>query len=128
MPDGLLRRVFYGGFNVITIHDKTHQGGYYHKTNSNQHPIHIIPPADEIACYDIKKYLNLRPRNAEANFFLRVNKDPKEIENGNCNNECNITSVFSRIKCISVSKDVPENFNTTENLNTKKSNAKETLQ
>ncbi|CAB4383411.1 unnamed protein product [Rhizophagus irregularis] len=26
-----------------------------------------------------------------------------------------------------VSKDVPENFNTTENLNTKKSNAKETL-
>ncbi|EXX55885.1 hypothetical protein RirG_221240 [Rhizophagus irregularis DAOM 197198w] len=112
MPDGLLRRVFLwvgccttrrggsyhniiaehfkerddGGFNVITIHDKTHQGGYYHKTNSNQHPIHNIPP-DEIgvhgACCDIKKYLKLRPRNAEANFFLRINKDPKEIENGN---------------------------------------------
>ncbi|CAH1766191.1 24788_t:CDS:1, partial [Entrophospora sp. SA101] len=32
------------GFNAIIIHDKTHQGGYYHQTNSNQHPIHIIPP------------------------------------------------------------------------------------
>ncbi|GBC22265.2 hypothetical protein GLOIN_2v1877809 [Rhizophagus irregularis DAOM 181602=DAOM 197198] len=111
MPDGLLRRVFLwvgccttrrggsyhniiaehfkerddGGFNVITIHDKTHQGGYYHKTNSNQHPIHNIPP-DEIgvhgACCDIKKYLKLRPRNAEANFFLRINKDPKGIDSG----------------------------------------------
>ncbi|CAB4381600.1 unnamed protein product [Rhizophagus irregularis] len=226
MPDGLLKRVFLwvgcctarrggsyhnimaehfkerddGGFNVITIHDKTHQGGYYHKTNSNQHPIHIIPP-DEIgvhgACCDIKKYLKLRPRNAEANFFLRINKDPKEIENGNwyttshmgrdklsgmLKEICNITGIdctnkrivnhslrkytaqklndegldsqaimnvtlhrslaglnayrkqnekqkltIAKLTLPSVSKDVPENFNTTENSNAKKSNAKENL-
>ncbi|CAB4383449.1 unnamed protein product [Rhizophagus irregularis] len=167
MPDGLLRRVFLwvgsehfkerddGGFNVITIHDKTHQGGYYHKTNSNQHPIHIIPP-DEIGVHDafcdIKKYLKLCPRNAEANFFLRINKDPKEIENGNwyttshmgrdklsgmLKEICNITELIkcnekqkltiAKLTLPSVSKDVPENFNTTENSNAKKSNAKENL-
>ncbi|GBC24969.2 hypothetical protein GLOIN_2v1699990 [Rhizophagus irregularis DAOM 181602=DAOM 197198] len=54
--------------DLLTLYDKkliilkneiTHQGGYYHKTNSNQHPIHIIPP-DEIGVHD-----------------------PEEIENGN---------------------------------------------
>ncbi|CAB5386218.1 unnamed protein product [Rhizophagus irregularis] len=75
-PDGLLRRVFLwvgcctarrggsyhsimashfkkrddGGYNIVTIHDKTHQGGYYHQTNSNQQPVHIIPP-DEPGTY-----------------------------------------------------------------------------
>ncbi|CAB4489259.1 unnamed protein product [Rhizophagus irregularis] len=197
MPDGLLRRVFLwvecctarrggyyhnimakhfkerddGGFNVITIHDKTHQGGYYHKTNSNQHPIHIIPP-DEIGvhgtCCNIKKYLKLRPRNAEANFFLRINKDPKGIDCTNkrivnhslrkytaqkLNDEkldsqaiMNVTLhrslaglnayrkrnekqklTIAKLTLPSVSKDVPENFNTTENSNVKKSNAKENL-
>lgn len=107
-PDGLLRRVFLwigcctarrggsyhnimanhfkerddGGFNIITIHDKTHQGGYYHRTSFNQHPKHIIPPDENGthgACYDIKKYLNLRPKNAKENLFLHVNKDLKGI-------------------------------------------------
>jgi hypothetical protein len=107
-PDGLLRRVFLwvgcctarrggsyhsimvnhfkerndGGYNVVTIHDKTHQGGYYHQTNSNKQPTHIIPPDEpgiHGACYDIKKYLSLRPNNAEENFFLRVNKDVEGI-------------------------------------------------
>jgi hypothetical protein len=105
-PDGLLKRVFLwvgcctaqrggsyynlmaehfkerddGGFDIITIHDKTHQGGYYHRPTSNQTPTHIIPPDESKecgACYDIKKYLNLRPKNAEKNFFLHVNKDPE---------------------------------------------------
>ena len=44
--------------------------------------MHIIPP-DEMgvngACYDIKKYLSLRPKNAKENFFLHVNKDSKGI-------------------------------------------------
>ncbi|GET04155.1 zinc finger MYM-type protein 2-like [Rhizophagus clarus] len=106
-PDGLLRRVFLwvdcctarrggsyhsimashfkkrddGGYNIVTIHDKTHQGGYYHQTNSNQQPVHIIPPDEPGtygACHDIRKYLSLRPNNAEENFFLRINKDIKE--------------------------------------------------
>jgi hypothetical protein len=105
-PDGLLKRVFLwvgcctaqrggsycnimaehfkehddGGFDIITIHDKTHQGGYYHRTNSNQIPTHIIPPDESKehgACYDIRKYLNLRPKNAEKYFFLHVNKSPE---------------------------------------------------
>jgi hypothetical protein len=105
-PGGLLRRVFLwvgcctaqrggsyynimaehfkerddGGFDIVTIHDKTHQGGYYHRTNSNQPLTHIIPPDESEgcgACYDIKKYLNLRPKNAEKYFFLHVNKDPE---------------------------------------------------
>ncbi|CAB4421175.1 unnamed protein product [Rhizophagus irregularis] len=70
-----------GGYNIVTIHDKTHQGGYYHQTNSNQQPVHIIPP-DEPGTYgayhDIRKYLSLRPNNAEENFFLRINKDIEE--------------------------------------------------
>ncbi|CAB4398763.1 unnamed protein product [Rhizophagus irregularis] len=106
-PDGLLRRVFLwvgcctarrggsyhsimashfkkrddGGYNIVTIHDKTHQGGYYHQTNSNQQPVHIIPPDEPGtygACHDIRKYLSLRPNNAEENFFLRINKDIEE--------------------------------------------------
>ncbi|GBC26019.2 zinc finger MYM-type protein 2-like [Rhizophagus irregularis DAOM 181602=DAOM 197198] len=110
-PDGLLKRVFLwvgcctaqrggsyynlmaehfkerddGGFDIITIHDKTHQGGYYHRPTSNQTPTHIIPPDESKecgACYDIKKYLNLRPKNAEKNFFLHVNKDPEDIKLG----------------------------------------------
>ncbi|CAB5386362.1 unnamed protein product [Rhizophagus irregularis] len=110
-PDGLLKRVFLwvgyctaqrggsyynlmaehfkecndGGFDIITIHDKTHQGGYYHRPTSNQTPIHIIPPDESKecgACYDIKKYLNLRPKNAEKNFSLHVNKDPEDIKLG----------------------------------------------
>ncbi|CAH1756122.1 15814_t:CDS:2 [Entrophospora sp. SA101] len=32
-------------------------------------------------CYDIKKYLDLRPKNAEETFFLRVNKILKKIVN-----------------------------------------------
>jgi hypothetical protein len=105
-PNGLLKRVFLwvgcctaqrggsyynilaehfkerddGGFDIFTIHDKTHQGGYYHKINSNQPLTHIIPPDESKecgACYDIKKYLNLRPKNAEKHFFLHVNKDPE---------------------------------------------------
>jgi hypothetical protein len=99
-PDGLLRRVFLwvgcciaqrggsdhfkkrddGGFDVITIHDKTHQGGYYHRTNSNKPLMHIIPPDGSEgygACYDIKKYLGLRPKNAEKSFFLHINKNPE---------------------------------------------------
>src|SRR3954471_24827199 len=105
-PDGLLKRVFLwvgcytarkegsyhnllaehfkerddGGFEIITIHDKTHQGGYYHQTYSNQTPTHIILPDESKecgACYDIKKYLSKRPKNAETHFFLHVNKDPK---------------------------------------------------
>ncbi|CAB4398310.1 unnamed protein product [Rhizophagus irregularis] len=112
-PDGLLKRVFLwvgyctaqrggsyynlmaehfkecndGGFDIITIHDKTHQGGYYHRPTSNQTPIHIIPPDESKecgACYDIKKYLNLRPKNAEKNFSLHVNKDPEDIKLGKC--------------------------------------------
>lgn len=110
-PEGLLRRVFLwigcctarrggsylgiktghlkerddGGFNLITIHDKTHQGGYYHKNNnnsSNKYPTNIIPPdeTDSVgACHDIKKYMSLRPENAEEHFFLRVNKNPTGI-------------------------------------------------
>ncbi|PKY34503.1 hypothetical protein RhiirB3_498880 [Rhizophagus irregularis] len=106
-PDGLLRRVFLwvgcctarrggsyhsimashfkkrddGGYNIVPIHDKTHQGGYYYQTNSNQQPVHIIPPDEPGtygACHDIRKYLSLRPNNAEENFFLRINKDIEE--------------------------------------------------
>ncbi|CAB4494414.1 unnamed protein product [Rhizophagus irregularis] len=71
-PDGLLKRVFLWG-------------GYYHRPTSNQTPTHIIPPDESKecdACYDIKKYLNLRPKNAEKNFFLHVNKDPEDIKLG----------------------------------------------
>ncbi|CAB4382475.1 unnamed protein product [Rhizophagus irregularis] len=151
MPDGLLRRVFLwvgcctawrggsyhniiaehfkerddGGFNVITIHDKTHQGGYYHKINSNQHPIHIIPP-DEIGVHgafcDIKKYLKLCPRNAEANFFLRINKDPKEIENGNWYTTSHmgrdkLSEMLKEICNITELKFKREKINAKENLN-----------
>ncbi|CAB4398762.1 unnamed protein product [Rhizophagus irregularis] len=73
MPDGLLKRVFLWG-------------GYYHRPTSNQTLTHIIPPDESKecgACYDIKKYLNLRPKNAEKNFFLHVNKDPEDIKLGN---------------------------------------------
>jgi len=109
-PEGLLKRVFLwvgcctakrggsyynimaehfkerddGGFNIVTIHDKTHQGGYYHRNNSNQTPTHVIPPdgsKEGGACYDIKKYLNLRPKNAENYFFLHVNKNPEGNNN-----------------------------------------------
>ncbi|CAI2178466.1 8860_t:CDS:2, partial [Funneliformis geosporum] len=34
-------------------------------------------------CYNIKKYLNLRPKNAKENLFLHINKNLKDIENGN---------------------------------------------
>jgi len=69
-----------GGYDIVTIHDKTHQGGYYHQTSANRPLTHIIPPDESEgcgACYDIKKYLNLRPRNAEKYFFLHTNKDPE---------------------------------------------------
>ena len=74
-----------GGFNIITIHDKTHKGGYYHQTNYSQHPTHIIPPDEPGspgACHDIKKYISLHPSNAEENFFLRINKDLEELNDG----------------------------------------------
>ncbi|KAF0551117.1 zinc finger mym-type protein 2-like [Gigaspora margarita] len=70
-----------GGFNLLTIHDKTHKGGYYHRNTSgsgHNTPSQIIPP-DELGvigtCTDIKKYLSLRPANAEPNLFLQINKD-----------------------------------------------------
>lgn len=70
-----------GGFNLLTIHDKTHKGVYYHRNTSgsgHNTPSQIIPP-DELgvigACTDIKKYLSLRPVNAELNLFLQINKD-----------------------------------------------------
>ena len=66
------------GLILLQFNDKTHQGGYYHQTNSNKPLTHIIPPDGvkvEGACYDIKKYLNLQPENAEKHFFLHVNKD-----------------------------------------------------
>ncbi len=107
-PSGLLRRVFLwvgcctarrggsyynimaehfkerddGGFDTITIHDKTHQGGHYHRTNSNQPLTHIIPPDESEecgACYDIRKHLNLRPKDAEKYFFFMLIKILKVI-------------------------------------------------
>ncbi|CAB5393068.1 unnamed protein product [Rhizophagus irregularis] len=80
-PDGLLRRVFLW-VGCCTARRGDHIiGGYYHQTNSNQQPVHIIPPDEPGtygACHDIRKYLSLRPNNAEENFFLRINKDIEE--------------------------------------------------
>ncbi|CAB4420480.1 unnamed protein product [Rhizophagus irregularis] len=50
-----------GEYNIVTIHDKTHQEGYYHQTNSNQQPVHIIlpdEPGTHGACHNIRKYLS----------------------------------------------------------------------
>ncbi|CAB5353232.1 unnamed protein product [Rhizophagus irregularis] len=80
-PDGLLRRVFLW-VGCCTARRGDHIiGGYYHQTNSNQQPVHIIPPDEPGtygACHDIRKYLSLQPNNAEENFFLRINKDIEE--------------------------------------------------
>ncbi|CAB5365685.1 unnamed protein product [Rhizophagus irregularis] len=106
-PDGLLRRVFLW-VGCCTARRGDHIiGGYYHQTNSNQQPVHIIPPDEPEtygACHDRApeyerflyselclrkcqsvqqnfaqiKYLSLRPNNAEENFFLRINKDIEE--------------------------------------------------
>ncbi|CAB4380395.1 unnamed protein product [Rhizophagus irregularis] len=54
-PDGLLRRVFLW-VGCCTARRGDHIiGGYYHQTNSNQQPVHIIPPDEPEtygACHD----------------------------------------------------------------------------
>ncbi|CAB5321642.1 unnamed protein product [Rhizophagus irregularis] len=43
-----------------------------------EHPDISNEPGTYGACHDIRKYLSLRPNNAEENFFLRINKDIEE--------------------------------------------------
>ncbi|CAG8439566.1 10903_t:CDS:2, partial [Scutellospora calospora] len=70
-----------GGFDLLMIYDKTYKDRYYHRnTSGSRHntPSQIIP-LDKLgvigACTDIKKYLSLRPANAEPNLFLQINRD-----------------------------------------------------
>ncbi|CAJ0750631.1 17320_t:CDS:1, partial [Entrophospora sp. SA101] len=103
IPEGLFRRIFLwigccsarrggtyqeimydhfkkhedGGFYLVIIHDKTHQGGLYHRSHSGyKQPLsHIIPPDEKGtigACADIQKYIDMRPSDAEPNFFYKL--------------------------------------------------------
>ncbi|GBC34175.2 hypothetical protein GLOIN_2v1877809 [Rhizophagus irregularis DAOM 181602=DAOM 197198] len=136
MPDGLLRRVFLwvgcctarrggsyhnimaehfkerddGGFNVITIHDKTHQGG--------------------IVNHSLRKYtawkLNDEGLDSQAIMNVTLHQSLAGLNAYRKQNEKQKLTI-AKLTLPSVSKDVPENFNTTENSNAKKSNAKENL-
>ncbi|CAG8754103.1 1556_t:CDS:1, partial [Ambispora leptoticha] len=56
-----------GGYNLFTIHDKTHQGGYFHHRRARdkaQEQSHIIPPdeSNELGpIADINLYISKRP-------------------------------------------------------------------
>nr|CAG8503021.1 9919_t:CDS:1 [Entrophospora candida] len=113
IPEGLFRRIFLwigccsarhggtyqeimydhfkkhddGGFDLVIIHDKTHQGGLYHHSHSGyKQPLsHIIPPDEKGtigACADIQKYIDMHPSDAEPNFFLQFSKNPEDLNTG----------------------------------------------
>ncbi|CAB4397193.1 unnamed protein product [Rhizophagus irregularis] len=163
MPDGLLRRVF-----LWVGYCTARRGGYYHKTNSNQHPIHIIPPDEigklkngnwyttshmgrdklsgmlkeicnitgidctnkRIVNHSLRKYtaqkLNDEGLDSQAIMNVTLYRSLAGLNAYRKQNEKQKLTI-AKLTLPNISKDVPENFNTAENSNAKKSNAKENL-
>ncbi|EXX50792.1 hypothetical protein RirG_267450 [Rhizophagus irregularis DAOM 197198w] len=150
MPDGLLRRVLFmerddGGFNVITIHDKTHQeienGNWYTTSHMGRDKLSgmlkeicnitgIDCTNKRIVNHSLRKYtaqkLNDEGLDSQAIMNVTLHRSLAGLNVYRKQNEKQKLTI-AKLTLPSVSKYVPENFNTTENSNAKKSNAKENL-